>query len=87
MCPGKKVGDKIKLAVHDFEGDQTYVERQGHSFTINYDFDNINLADYSGLYIPGGRAPEYLRMNENVVAIVKYFIDSNKPLAAICHGI
>eukprot|EP01027_Heterolobosea_sp_BB2_P010556 GEZU01015482.1.p2 GENE.GEZU01015482.1~~GEZU01015482.1.p2 ORF type:complete len:195 (+),score=68.49 GEZU01015482.1:469-1053(+) len=87
VCPGKKAGDKVKTAVHDFEGDQTYTEKPGHNFVINANFDDVKVADYDGLYVPGGRAPEYLRLNKRVLEIVKEFADANKPIAAICHGL
>ncbi|HBN76895.1 MAG TPA: protease [Planctomycetaceae bacterium] len=87
VCPGKKSGDQVRTAIHDFEGDQTYSEKPGHNFTLNADFDAITLSDYSGLVIPGGRAPEYLRLNENVLEIVRDFMTQNKPVAAICHGL
>lgn len=86
VCPDKKPGDTIKTAIHDFEGDQTYSEKRGHNFAINADFETINLDDYVGLFITGGRSPEYLRLNPKVIEIVKYFMEANKPLAAICHG-
>lgn len=86
VCPGKKKGEKIKTAIHDFEGDQTYTEKPGHNFVLNYSFDKVNLADYSGLFIAGGRAPEYLRLDKRVLDITRHFFDSNKPVAAICHG-
>jgi protease I len=86
VCPGKKAGEKVRTAVHDFEGDQTYSEKPGHNFTLNATFDNINPADYDALVIPGGRAPEYIRMNERVLEIVRHFAGNNKPIAAICHG-
>ncbi len=87
VCPNKKSGDFVKTAIHDFEGFQTYSEKVGHNFTINKDFDAISLEDYSGLYITGGRAPEYLRLNEDILNITKYFMNQNLPVAAICHGI
>lgn len=87
VCPDKKKGDTIKTAIHDFEGDQTYSEKPGHNFTINYSFNDIKVNEYNGLVIAGGRAPEYLRLNEKVIEIVKYFFSENKPVAAICHGI
>ena len=87
VCPGKKKGDTIKTAIHDFEGDQTYSEKPGHNFALNYSFDDIKMSDYSGLVIPGGRATEYLRLNPKVIEIVKYFFSKNLPVAAICHGI
>jgi len=86
VCPGKKAGDTVKTAVHDFEGDQTYSEKRGHNFAINGAFDEINTEDYDGLVIPGGRAPEYIRLNEKVLDIVRHFADTNKPIASICHG-
>jgi len=86
VCPGKKAGEKVKTAVHDFRGDQTYVESRGHDFAINYDFDFVKPDDYAGIVIPGGRAPEYLRLNPHVIEIVKHFFTTNKPVAAICHG-
>ena len=86
VCPDKKPGDTVKTAIHDFEGEQTYSEKVGHNFTINYDFDKVNLDDYAGLVIAGGRAPEYLRLNPKVLEMVRHFFDHNKPVAAICHG-
>ncbi|WP_224972436.1 DJ-1/PfpI family protein [Acinetobacter oleivorans] len=86
VCPNKKNGDHIATAIHDFEGEQTYSEKRGHNFAINYDFDAVNTEDYVGLVIPGGRAPEYLRMNERVVEIVREFDRVKKPIAAVCHG-
>ncbi|OGS74213.1 MAG: protease [Flavobacteria bacterium RIFCSPLOWO2_12_FULL_35_11] len=86
VCPGKKKGESVKTAIHDFEGDQTYSEKPGHNFTLNYSFDQVKVNDYAGLVIAGGRAPEYLRLNEKVIDMVKHFFSSNKPVAAICHG-
>lgn len=87
VCPNKKKGDTIKTAIHDFEGDQTYTEKPGHNFALNYSFDDINVNDYDGLVIAGGRAPEYLRLHEKIIEIVQHFFATNKPVAAICHGI
>ena len=86
VCPEKKTGDTIATAIHDFEGDQTYSEKRGHNFVINHDFNQVNTQDYVGLVIPGGRAPEYLRMNDRVVEIVREFDHAKKPIAAVCHG-
>lgn len=86
VCPDKKAGDTVKTAVHDFIGDQTYVEFRGHNFNINADFNSVDPAEYDALVIPGGRAPEYLRLNEKVLDITRHFSNSNKPIAAICHG-
>jgi len=86
VCPGKKKGEQVRTAIHDFEGDQTYSEKRGHNFTLNASFDEIDAAAYDGLVIPGGRAPEYLRLNERVLEIVRHFDQANKPIASICHG-
>lgn len=87
VCPDKKGGDIVRTAVHDFEGDQTYSEKRGHNFTLNYTFDNVNPEDYDALVVPGGRAPEYIRLNDRVLEIVRHFAEANKPIAAICHGL
>ncbi len=87
VCPDKQKGDTIKTAIHDFEGDQTYTEKPGHNFALNYSFDKVVVEDYDGLVIAGGRAPEYLRLNAKVLDMVRYFFKTNKPVAAICHGI
>ena len=86
VCPDKKAGDVVRTAVHDFLGDQTYSEKPGHNFALNADFDAVNTADYAGLFITGGRAPEYIRLNARVIEIVQEFFKDNKPVAAICHG-
>ena len=86
LCPDKKEGDTVATAIHDFEGDQTYTEKPGHRFALNADFDGLNPADYDALVIPGGRAPEYLRLNNNVLDLIRHFFDNDKPVAAICHG-
>jgi protease I len=85
-CPDKKAGEKVRTAVHDFEGDQTYSEKPGHNFVLNATFADINPADYDALVIPGGRAPEYIRLNPDVIKAVQHFARANKPIAAICHG-
>jgi protease I len=87
VCPGKQAGDKIRTAIHDFEGDQTYTEKPGHQFSLNATFDQIDPAHYDALVIPGGRAPEYLRLNERVLELVRHFFAFAKPVAAVCHGV
>lgn len=86
VCPGKKSGETIKTAIHDFEGDQTYTEKPGHNFALNATFDAIDPAAYDALVIPGGRAPEYLRLNKRVIEIVQHFAAADKPIASHCHG-
>ncbi len=86
VCPDKRAGDTIATAIHDFEGDQTYSEKPGHRFTLNADFSAVDPADYDGLVIAGGRAPEYLRLNAQVIELVRHFFTNDKPVAAICHA-
>ena len=87
VCPDKQAGESVRTAVHDFEGDQTYSEKPGHNFTLNASFADVNPSEYVGLVVPGGRAPEYLRLNERVLDIVRHFSAEQKPIAAICHGL
>jgi protease I len=87
VCPNRKSGDKVRTAVHDFEGDQTYTEKPGHNFTLNATFSEVQAEHYDALVIPGGRAPEYLRLNEEVLRVVRHFAQQNRPIAAICHGV
>ncbi|XWK86430.1 MAG: DJ-1/PfpI family protein [Phormidium sp.] len=87
VCPDKKSGEKVRTGVHDFEGDQTYTEKPGHNFTLNAIFAEIDPAAYDALVVPGGRAPEYIRLNQRVLEITRHFAQTNKPIAAICHGL
>ncbi len=86
VCPGKHAGESIATAIHDFEGHQTYSEKPGHRFMLNHDFDGVNASQYDALVIPGGRSPEYLRLDERVLEIVRDFSKAGKPMAAVCHG-
>lgn len=87
VCPNKKAGETVRTAVHDFDGAQTYSEKPGHNFTLNATFEGVSPEDYDALVIPGGRAPEYIRLNERVRQIVRHFAEAKKPIAAICHGL
>jgi protease I len=87
VCPGKKSGETIRTAVHDFEGDQTYSEKPGHNFTLNATFAKTRAAAYNALVVPGGRAPEYIRLDKAVLEMVRHFDAERKPIAAICHGV
>jgi protease I len=86
VCPDKKAGQHVRTAIHDFEGDQTYSEKPGHNFVLNATFSEVYVEDYDGLILPGGRAPEYLRLNPKVLEIIRYFATASKPIAALCHG-
>jgi protease I len=86
VCPGKKAGETVRTAIHDFEGDQTYSEKRGHNFALNATFSEVDPKAYDALCIAGGRAPEYLRLNEALLDGVRHFFAEDKPVAAICHG-
>ena len=86
VCPGKMAGESVATAIHDFEGAQTYSEKRGHNFSLNATFADVKAEDYDALVIPGGRAPEYIRLNARVLEMVRQFAGANKPIAAICHG-
>jgi len=86
VCPHKRAGEFVRTAIHDFEGDQTYSEKRGHNFVLNGTFDEIDEKGFDALVIPGGRAPEYLRLDARVLAIVRHFAEAGKPIAAICHA-
>jgi protease I len=86
VCPGKKTGESVATAIHDFEGAQTYSEKRGHNFKLNATFESVDEQSFDALVIPGGRAPEYLRLNDRVLEIVRHFAEKKKPIAAICHG-
>jgi protease I len=86
VCPKKRSGDIVRTAIHDFEGDQTYSEKRGHNFMLNASFDEVKENEYDALVIPGGRAPEYIRLDKRVLEIVRHFAAADKPIAAICHG-
>ncbi|MGA7307197.1 MAG: DJ-1/PfpI family protein [Rhodothermales bacterium] len=86
VCPDKSEGDFVRTAIHDFEGDQTYSEKRGHNFTLNATFADVDASQYDALVVPGGRAPEYIRLNEDVLNIVRHFFEAGKPVAALCHG-
>jgi protease I len=86
VCPGKKAGEFVRTAIHDFVGDQTYMEKSGHNFALNATFADIKPEDYDALLIPGGRGPEYLRLTPRVLEIVRHFFETGKPVAAVCHG-
>jgi len=87
VCPDRESGEQIRTAIHDFEGDQTYTEKPGHNFTLNATFAEVDAASYDALVIPGGRAPEYLRLSQRVIDLVRHFVQADKPIAAICHGL
>jgi len=86
VCPGKKAGEAVRTAIHDFEGDQTYSEKRGHNFALNASFDTVKPEEYDALVIPGGRAPEYIRLNARVLEMVRHFANAKKPIAVLCHG-
>lgn len=86
VCPGKKTGDTVATAIHDFDGAQTYSEKPGHNFRLNSDLPTVQQESFDGLVLPGGRAPEYLRLDETVLDVIRKFAEAKKPVAAVCHA-
>ncbi|PWG62616.1 DJ-1/PfpI family protein [Sediminicurvatus halobius] len=86
VCPDRHAGEGVRTAIHDFEGDQTYTEKPGHNFQLNASFATVEASQYDALVLPGGRAPEYLRLDERVLDLVRQFDSAGKPMAVICHG-
>jgi protease I len=86
VCPEKEAGETIKTAIHDFRGDQTYLEERGHNFELTATMADVDPSEYDALCVPGGRAPEYLRTYDEVIEAVQHFFEADKPVASICHG-
>ncbi|WP_336327446.1 DJ-1/PfpI family protein [Halovenus sp. HT40] len=86
VCPDKEEGESVKTAIHDFRGDQTYLEERGHNFELTATMAEIEPEEYDALCVPGGRAPEYLRTYDEVLDAVRHFFEENKPVASLCHG-
>ena len=79
---------RLHLVMHDFEpGWDTYVERPGYGLEADISFDQINVTEYDAVLILGGRAPEYLRNNQQLLKAIREFDRAGKWIFAICHGI
>lgn len=79
---------KYHLVQHELEpGWDITVERPAYHLDSQIAFREVDPAEYVGLVLPGGRAPEYLRYDADLMRIVKHFFEQNKPVASICHGI
>src|SRR5690606_27934596 len=86
VCPEQKAGDTVGTAIHDLGRDQPSGVQPGHKFALTVAFAVVRAEDYDALVSPGGRAPESLRLNEQVLALVRAFDEAKKPIAAVCHG-
>lgn len=83
-APSRK---KLQFVVHDFvEGFDTYTEKPGYTWDADLAFADVEPADYDALVLPGGRAPEYIRNNDDCKRIVQYFFTVDKPVAQLCHA-
>lgn len=83
-APTKKV---LNTVIHDFiDTWETYTEKPGYLIEAHTTFAEINPSDYDGLLVPGGRAPEYIRLNEYLPGIVSHFFETGKPIGLICHA-
>jgi len=84
-APSRK---RLHLVMHDFEpGWDTYIERQGYGVESQLAFDEVEVKQYEAILVIGGRAPEYLRNHQRVLAIVQAFHEQGKWVFAICHGV
>jgi len=80
--------DSYHLVIHELDvGWDITRERQGYRIESDIAFKDINPDDYVGLVLPGGRAPEYLRYDTDLIKVTQSFFKQNKPVASICHGI
>ncbi|MGC4376581.1 DJ-1/PfpI family protein [Fictibacillus sp. Mic-4] len=78
---------KLQTVSHDFvEGMETYVEKPAYCLDSNVAFYDVDPSKFDGLIIPGGRAPEYIRMDDALPKIIRHFFEENKPVGAICHA-
>ncbi|MFC5802229.1 DJ-1/PfpI family protein [Streptomyces formicae] len=79
---------RLKLVSHDFDGTYpgTYTEFPGKSWPADIAFADVDPDAYAGLFLPGGRAPEYLRHDPDFQRIVRHFFAAGKPVAHTCHA-
>lgn len=78
---------RLQFVVHDFvAGFDTYTEKLGHTWPADVAFRDVDPSDYVALVVPGGRAPEYIRNDDDAKRIVRHFFETNAPVAALCHG-
>ena len=79
---------KLQFVVHDFvDGFDTYTEKLGYTWPADVAFADVNPEDYVAVVIPGGRAPEYLREDADLLRITRHFFATHKPIASVCHGV
>ncbi|MFC7441070.1 DJ-1/PfpI family protein [Laceyella putida] len=77
---------KIHTVVHDFEDWETYTEKKGYGLEATKSFAEVNPDEYDALIIPGGRAPEYIRLHPDYGRILRPFFEKNQPIMVVCHG-
>lgn len=77
----------IQTVVHDFEPHMdTYTEKLGYRVPVDLAFSEVKPEEYDALYLPGGRAPEWIRNEPRALEIVRHFFEANKPVGGICHA-
>jgi len=75
-----------KVDVVGSKAKETYLGKHGVPIKSNLSPEEVNVDDYGALIIPGGRAPDRMRINKGLVRIVRDFYERGKVIAAICHG-
>ncbi len=80
--------DSYNLVIHELDvGWDITQERRGYRIESDIAFRDVNPDDYVALVLPGGRAPEYIRYDKDLIRITQSFFEKKKPVASICHGI
>ncbi len=78
---------RLQMVVHDFDPQYTnYTEKLGYMIPVDVAFKDVDPAEYDALLIPGGRGPEEIRQDKDMLKIAGYFLDKKLPLGAMCHG-
>lgn len=84
-APEKRV---YQMVMHEVRPGWTITrEWEGYQIKADLAFSEVREDEYLGIFFSGGRAPEYIRYDADLVRITKYFFDTNKPVASVCHGV
>jgi protease I len=77
-----------QMVMHEVKPGWTITkEWEGYTLQSDIAFRDVQGDDYLGIFFSGGRAPEYLRYDEDLVRVTRHFFQANKPIASVCHGV
>ena len=77
-----------QMVLHEVKPGWTITkEWEGYTIQCDVPFGEVDETEYAGIMFSGGRAPEYIRYDEDLVRITRYFFEHNKPIACVCHGV